>query len=113
MIRVERGSQGVVDGVSAARAAVKEDCVAQQLETEAERMACIEKILETVRATKAGVQAVKAALVSFWTLYPVLEAKLERGERLTASDLAALASRADAVYAAYADLVTYAKEIKP
>lgn len=113
MVRVERGAQGVVDGVSAAKDAVKEDCVAQDLETEAERMACVEDMLDVVRGTKAAVAAVRAALVSFWTLYPVLEAKLDRGDKLTAADMAALAEKAGAVYAAYEDLIQYAKEVKP
>lgn len=109
MVRVERSTQGVVDGISAAKDAVKEDCIAKQLETEAERMACIEDVLAAVRGSKAAVQAVKAALVTFWTLYPVLE----QGKKITPADLAELASRADAVYAAYRDLVKYAKEAKP
>jgi hypothetical protein len=113
MVRVERGTQGVVDGVSAAKDVVKEDCIAQDLQTEAERMACVEDVLSAVRGSKAAVQGVKAALVSFWTLYPILEAKLERGERLGASDFAELASKADAVVAAYQDLIKYAKEAKP
>jgi hypothetical protein len=113
MVRVERGTQGVVDGVSAAKDAVKEDCIAQDLQTEAERMACVEDALNAVRGSKAAVQGVKAALVTFWTVYPVLEAKLERGDRLSAADLADLASKADAVVAAYRDLIKYAKEAKP
>lgn len=116
MVRVERGTQGVVDGVSATKNVIKQDCVAQveagKLTTEAERMKCVEGALELVRGSKVAVQAVKAALVSFWTLYPVLEAKLQRGEKLDAGDLAGLVSRSDAVVAAYQDLIKYAKEAK-
>jgi hypothetical protein len=116
MIRVERGTQGVVDGVSATKDVIKADCVAQaeagKLQTEAQRLQCVDKALKMVRGTKAAVQAVKAALVTFWTLYPVLEAKVDRGEKLTASDLGALTSRADEVVKAYRDLIKYAQEAK-
>ena len=116
MVRVERGTQGVVDGVSATKDMIKQDCVAQvdagKLKTEAERMKCIEGALKLVRGAKVAVQAVKAGLVSFWTLYPMLEAKLERGEKLDARDFAKLMSKADAVVAAYQDLIKYAKETK-
>jgi hypothetical protein len=115
-IRIERGTQGVVAGVRETKEVMKADCVAQveagKLKTEAERMKCVEKALKLVRASKAAVQAVKAALVSFWTLYPVLEAKLERGEKLGARDWAKVASKADAVVAAYQDLIKYAQEAK-
>ncbi len=112
MVRVERGTQGIADGVSAAKEIVKDECAAKQLETEAERMACVEDILAVVRGSKTAVQAVRAALVTFWSAYPVLESKLERGEKLTAADFAELAQRADDVYSAYSDLVRYAKETK-
>lgn len=113
MIRVERGTEGVVDGVSAAKDAVKEECVSRQLQTEAERMKCVEDILEVVRGSKVAVAAVRAALVSFWTFYPIMEAKLERGEKLGPEDLQQLAAHAHDVYAAYQVLVEYAKEIRP
>jgi uncharacterized protein YaiE (UPF0345 family) len=117
MVRVERATQGVVDGVSETKDAIKDDCVAQveagTLRTEAERMKCVEGALKLVRGSKVAVQAVKAGLVSFWTLYPVLEAKLERGEKLSVGDLAKLVSKADAVGRAYQDLIKYAKELKP
>lgn len=116
MIRIERGTQGVVDGVSATKDVIKADCVAQveagKLQTEAARLQCVDKALKMVRGSKAAVQAVKAALVTFWTLYPVLEAKVDRGEKITASDLAALTSRGDEVVKAYQDLIKYAKEAK-
>ena len=112
MVRVERGTEGVVDGISAAKDVVKDDCAEQQLETEAERMACVEDILAAVRGSKVAVQAVKAALVTFWTLYPVLEAKVARGEKISASDLGELVRRADEVVAAYSDLIKFAKEAK-
>ncbi len=113
MVRIERATAGVADGISAAKVVVKEDCIAKQLETEAERMACVEDILVAVRGTKTAVQAVKAALVTFWTLYPVLEARLEAGGKVTPADLAELVRRADAVVTAYQDLLKYAKEVRP
>lgn len=105
MVRVERATEGVVDGVVAFKDVVKEDCVAQNLATEAERAECVEKAVKAVKASKVGVAAVRAALVSFWELYPVLDQKLANGERLTADDLAELARRAQAVATAYQELI--------
>jgi len=117
MIRVERATEGVVRGVHQTKELIKSDCEQQEaagkLQTEAERMKCIEGALELVRGSKVAVQAVKAALVSFWVLYPVLEAKIEHGEKLDARDFAMLASKAGAVTTAYQDLIRYTKEIKP
>lgn len=115
-VRIERSTQGVVDGVHATKETIKADCVLQaqagKLTTEAERMKCVEKALQLIDVTTVAVQAVKAALVSFWTLYPVLEARIQGGEKLGAADWAKLMSKADAVVAAYQDLVKYAKEMK-
>jgi len=112
MVRVERATEGVVTGVVAFKDATKGDCIEQNLATEGERAKCVEKALATVKVSKVGVAAVRAALVTFWELYPVLEAKLAGGGRLGAEDLAALASAATGVAQAYQTLITEVQEAK-
>ena len=112
MVRVERATTGVVDGVVGFKDATKEDCLAQNLATEAERAKCVEKALAAVKASKAGVATVRAALVTFWELYPVLDRKLAEGGRLTAEDLAELVALATAVADAYQELIKEVQEAK-
>lgn len=112
MVRAERATEGVVTGVVAFKEATKEDCIAQNLATEAERATCVEKALAAVQASRVGVEAVRAALVTFWELYPVLDAKLASGERLAAEDLADLVARGAAVAEAYQRLITQVQEAK-
>jgi hypothetical protein len=112
MVRVERATEGVVDGVVAFKDVTKDDCIAQNLATEAERAQCVEKALAAVKVSKVGVAAVRVALVSFWQLYPVLDRKLTEGGRLGAEDLAELAARAAAVADAYQKLIKEVQEAK-
>jgi hypothetical protein len=112
MVRVERATQGVVDGVVAYKDVVKADCVEQNLQTEAERAKCVEKAVAVLRVSEPAVQGVKAALVSFWELYPVLEAKLVNKEKVTGADLADLAARAARVAAEYEALIKAVQEAK-
>lgn len=112
MVRVERATEGVVDGVVAFKDVTKEDCIAQNLATEAERATCVEKALATVKASKVGVAAVRAALVTFWKLYPVLDRKLAEGGRLSAGDIAELTALATAVADAYQELIKEVQEAK-
>lgn len=112
MIRVERATAGVVDGVVAYKDTVKEDCIAQNLATEAERAACVERAVKVLSISQVGVVAVKAALASFWALYPVLEEKLARGERIEAGDMADLAARGTEVVEAYQQLIRAVQEAK-
>lgn len=112
MIRVERATEGVVDGVVAYKDTVKEECIAKALETEAERAACVERAVQALSVSQVAVAGVKAALTSFWALYPVLEEKLARGERLGAGDMADLAARGTAVVEAYEQLIRAVQEAK-
>lgn len=113
MVRLERGTESVVAGVVQFKDTTKADCIAQKLKTEAERAACVDKALKAVRASQPAVLTVKAALVSFWHLYGVLEAKLVNGERLSQHDVAELVARGATVVNAYAKLVESVKEVLP
>ena len=44
-----------------------------------------------MKVSRASLQGVRAALVSFWEVYGLLEAKLVRKEKITGADLAVLA----------------------
>ena len=113
MIRIERSTTGVVDGISAAKDAVLEACRAKELPTEEQRLACVGKALDAVRGSQAAVATVRAALVTFWTFYPLLEAKARAGETVSAAELAALIQHADAVVDAYRQLAEYARKAQP
>lgn len=112
MVRVERAAQGASDGVVAFKDATIETCRDQRLETEAERANCVEAAVQLVKVAQPLVQGVRAALISFWELYPVLEAKLVNGEKLSADDLAELADRASRVAAEYGKLLKAIKDAR-
>jgi len=113
MIRVERGAEGLVEQVVEFKDARIADCRAQDLLTAEDREACVEPAVKLVEGTEAATQALRAALVTFWEVYPVLEAKLLNREKITADDLADLAARASRVaseYAALVDMIRAARE---
>lgn len=112
MIRVERGTQGVVEGVVVYKDQTKKTCIDKNLETAEERAECVAKALRAVEVSEDSVKVIKEALRAYWTLYPVLEAKFQNGERPTQEELAELASRAADVYAAFKSLVQGVKEAK-
>jgi hypothetical protein len=112
MVRVERAGSGIVKEVDAFAVEQEENCRAQNLQTQDERAECVAVALKAVEVTEAATQALKAALVTFWNLYPVLEAKVVNKERLSADDIGELIAMADRVYAEYAKLLEVIKEIR-
>lgn len=112
VIRAERGTAVLVEGVVDYKDVVKEDCIAQNLQTEAERAACVEKALKAVKVSRASLQGVRAALVSFWEVYGLLEAKLVRKEKITGADLADLLARGARVVTEYEAMIKAIKEAK-
>jgi len=112
MIRVERGTEGLVAEVVKFKDDKIAECREQSLPSEAERAACVEPATKLVEGTEPAVQALRAALITFWELYPVLEARLEGGERITPEEIAELSERAGRVLAEYATLVQMIREAK-
>lgn len=105
MIKVERATSAVVDGAVAFKDEVKADCVAQDLQTAEERKACVEPAYKVLDVVEPGTAGIRAKLVTFWSLYVVLETKIQSGEKLNADDIAKLVKQADAVVAAYRDVL--------
>lgn len=112
MVRVERAGAGIAKEVDSFAAEQEEDCRAQNLQTQEERAECVSVALKAVETTEAATVALKAALVTFWNLYPVLEAKVVNKERLSAEDIGELLGMAERVYAEYAKLLEVIKEIR-
>lgn len=112
MLRVERATQGLSDGVVAFKDATKQDCIARELATEAERAACVDKAVKALEITRVGVSAVAAALTTFWEAYAILEARQNAGERLSQADVLALAQHGARVAAAYERLVREVQEVR-
>ncbi len=112
MVRIEKATEGVVEDVDTFAAAEKELCVAQDLQTKEARAECIGPALKAVTITEAATQALRAALITFWELYPVLEAKIERGEKLSAEDLKPLFQAADRVQSEYRKLLPIIEEVR-
>lgn len=105
MVRIERGAEGLVDQVVEFKESKIDDCRAKSLPTPEEREECVAPAIKLVEGTEAATQALRAALITFWELYPVLEAKLINKEKVTADDLADLGERAARVATEYATLV--------
>lgn len=112
MVRAERGTEGVVAEVLEFKDATIKSCRAQDLLTPEARAECADPAVKAVELTEASVETIKAALVSFWTLYPILEAKFDSGERPSAAELAELATSSAAVLSAFQGLVKAVKEAK-
>jgi len=112
MLRVERATEGAVDVVIAYKEQVLSACEARDLATRDEREACVEPARRLVDASEPVVLAVRAALVSFWEVYPLLEARIEAGKRITPEDFAELAARAQRVSSAYRELLGAIKDTK-
>lgn len=112
MLRAERASQAVVDGVVAFKDATKDDCVAQDLATESERAACVERAVKAIEISRVGISAVAAALTTFWETYAVLQARVDAGERVSKTDLLMLADHGAKVIGAYDTLVREIQEVR-
>ena len=112
MVRIEKAAGGIVEDVDEFAESEKQKCVAKDLQTKEVRAECIEPALKAVTVTEAATQALRAALVTFWELYPLLEAKLARGERLSLEDLGPLLEAADRVQAEYKKLLPVIEEVR-
>ena len=112
MVRVERAAEELVLEVDDFGASEEERCRDLGLETKAERAECVATALKVVEGSEVAIQALKAALETFWRLYPEIEAKLEAGEKVGAEDLAVLFQIADQVRAEYAKLVPLVQELR-
>lgn len=112
MVRLERGAEELVLEMDHFGAEEEQRCRAKGLETREERASCVETAAKAVQATQTVVQALKAALETFWRLYPELEAKLEGGEKVSVEDLGVLFTVADQVRDEYAKLVPLVRSIR-
>lgn len=112
MLRTERATQAVSDGVIAFKDVTKEECIRQALETEAERAACVAKAVKALDVSRVGVSAVAAALTTFWEVYAAIEVRMNAGGRISQDDLVQLASQSARVLEAYARLVQEVQEVR-
>lgn len=112
MLRAERATQAVSDGVIAFKDATKEECIRQNLATEAQRAACVERAVQALEVTRVGVASVAAALTTFWESYAVIESRLNAGGRVTQHDVLVLAGHGARVTEAYAKLVREIEEVR-
>lgn len=112
MVRIEKATAGVVEDVDAFAESEKQRCIAKDLQTKEARAECIGPALGAVTVTEAATQALRAALITFWELYPLLEAKLARGERISLEDLGPLLEAAGRVQAEYKKLLPVIEEVR-
>lgn len=110
MLRVERGAQGLVTEVERFKTQKIDECRAQDLATAEDRAACVAPATELVESTEVSVRALRASLVTFWELYPLLEARTLDGGRLSPEDLAMVLERAGRVAQEYLRLAESVRE---
>jgi len=105
MVRVERGTQAIVDeGIEFKKAEI-DRCRELELETQEERAECVKTASTVVDTVEAITATIRLELIAFWSVYPLLEAKLANKERLSFDDIEKLIEIGGRVMDAYQELV--------
>lgn len=89
----------------------KARCEAEELQTQAERAACVELAIKAVSAAEVVGEQLQATLENFWDVWAVLKAKSDSGIKPTPEDWARLAAVAARVQEQFETLKPHLKNI--